>query len=208
MRFVRGYALVHLLSPVDMSSGGLHISPTVFSVALFGVGWQGSFSSHIFPDVSIKVGYLPSLGSFIFIRWVSNTLAFQQNIDDSDPFFTIPILIFLMYNIFRRRIRSCQKNFWPFPPELVVCSVQSPWGSPLLSPGFWSSDRFSGGVSAGSCLSLSSFFIGGYLKFSEGLLRSCKLCHGKVSPWLLFALSLDGEVFNRLRPFSLTGFLV
>ena len=36
------------------------------SAALLGVGWQDGFSSHIFPDVSITVGYLPYWGILVF----------------------------------------------------------------------------------------------------------------------------------------------
>ena len=38
------------------------------SASLIGVGRRGGFSSHIIPDMSITVGYLTSLGLFIFTR--------------------------------------------------------------------------------------------------------------------------------------------
>ena len=46
------------------------------STALLGVGRRCELSSYIFPYVSITVGYLPSVGLFIFTRYVSNILAF------------------------------------------------------------------------------------------------------------------------------------
>ena len=78
----------------------LHIYLALVSAELLGVGWRGGFSSHIFTDVSITVGYLTSLGLFIFKSCVYKTLAFWQNIEDSATFLRVTLSIF---DVFVRR---------------------------------------------------------------------------------------------------------
>ena len=73
---------------------GLHIYLALVSAELLGVGWQGGFSSHIFTDVSITVGYLTSLVLFIFKMCVYQTLAFWKNPEDSAMFLKVILLIF------------------------------------------------------------------------------------------------------------------
>ena len=95
---------MNLLSPVDTSSYGLYICLFLVSKALLGFGWRCGFSYHIFPDVSITVGYIPSLSLFIFISCVSNTLDFRRNIEESTPFLRAPLYIF---------------DVWRFPEEAL-----------------------------------------------------------------------------------------
>ena len=112
MRFVRGYALVHLLSPVDMSSGGLHISPTVFSVALFGVGWQGSFSPHKVYAPSGAAGVCP-LVVFLFYKvrrptsWPFGKICRATIYSWGSPFDCLCPALW-------RRLWSCHRTWWPF----------------------------------------------------------------------------------------------
>ena len=81
-----------ILSPVDASLGWSGIfGLALASAALLEVGRRGVFYSHIFPDVSITVGCLPSLGLFIFTGCISNTLAFRRDIYDSAPFLRVTL---------------------------------------------------------------------------------------------------------------------
>ena len=85
------------LSTFDLSLGqsakfGLAIS----CAALLGVGWQGGFSSQIFPYVSKTVRYISILGVFIFTRVWSQHLGLLEKFGDSAPFLGVILSIFFV----------------------------------------------------------------------------------------------------------------
>ena len=49
--------------------------------------------------------------------------------------------------------------------------------------------------------------LGRVVKFSEGIIRSCKRCPGNSTPCILYKSSLDEEILYGLIPFSPKGFL-
>ena len=66
MRFIRVHALMHMLSPVDVSSGGLHIYLELISADILGVGWRGGFSSYMVTPAFWRIWNLPG--------WVLNKI--------------------------------------------------------------------------------------------------------------------------------------
>ena len=64
------------------------------SASLIGIGRRGGFSSHIIPNMYIRVGYLTSLGLFIFTRWIYNTLEFWRKLEDYALLLEVLLLIF------------------------------------------------------------------------------------------------------------------
>ena len=110
MMFIWGRALVHLVSPVYTSLDGLHIYLEIVSTSLLSVGWHGGFSSHIFPFLSITVGYLSILGLFIFTRRVYNTLAFWRNLEESAPLLGVALSIIFVPS-FPEEARKLSDNF-------------------------------------------------------------------------------------------------
>ena len=170
------------LSPVDASLWWYEIfGSALSSVALLGVGRRGGFSSHIFPDVSITVGYPPSFGLFIFARCVYNTLEFRKSLEDSSTFLRVPLLIFDVQRFTEEALKS-PANFWPFPSELACLYRPISSVPPILLPGFRSSNRWSGGVSEVSCLSLSYQISWGVSKVLIRTDLSRKWCPSKYSP--------------------------
>ena len=87
---------MHVLSLVEALLRRSEIFVLALTIAaLLGVGRRGGFSSHIYIYLSNTVGYLPSLGLFIFTRWVYSTLAFWINNEDYSPFLRVLLSIFL-----------------------------------------------------------------------------------------------------------------
>ena len=138
------------LSLIDGLFGRSDIFGLVLASAdLLGFGQSVGFFSNIFPDVSITIGYLPSLGLFIFTRCVTNTLEVWKNLEDSTPFLGFPFSNFEVRN-YLEEAPKLPENFRPFPRELahISCLISS-W-NPLLSLGCILSDRSFVGVSTGS----------------------------------------------------------
>ena len=200
MRFIWGHTLVHVLSPVNASSDSLHIHLALFSAALLGVGWRGGFSSYIFPNVSITVGFLP-WGCFILQGIIHLGYLLTLN-SQPCPIWTFTWglcsilkspLISQCLQRFRRGFRIFRRIF-PIVPAQFCLSVPS-----NIPRGLRSRWRVFDSLTACLAALLWRFsyppvpsFLGGYPKFWEGLLHNFKQLPGKSASWLLFFLCHDG----------------
>ena len=132
MRFIWSRARVHVVSPVNASSDGLHICLALVSAALLRVGRRGDLSFHIFTPAFWRVWHL----IIVFLMGcIRNTLAFWQKPEDSAPFLRVTISI-VLYDAFRRMLWCRQNNF--SHNSCVICiffPIQYPWGCLLLSMG-------------------------------------------------------------------------
>ena len=92
--FILGHALVHFFHDRRVFQTVRIIFPILYRTFLLGDGWWDGFSSHIYPYVSRTVGICPVVGLFVFAGYISNKLAFKENIEDSSPLFRVLLLIF------------------------------------------------------------------------------------------------------------------
>ena len=196
-RFIKGNALVHLLSPVDAS---LRISAS-FDLALYraapiGVGWWGGFSSHkVYPPSGVS-GICPLVDFFCFIMCV------VQNLGSSTKYWGIRSVLgssastFCVQH-FQRRLQISQKNWCQFTRELafissyllvVICCCH--WVVEVAQP------LFSVGILAGflSFISLCNR-IYKVLWWTDSRLQKCPR---KSSPCLLFLLFCNEDCFDGL----------
>ena len=109
----------------DFLITGLHGSGTVWiicfalsSTDLLGVGQQGGLSSHCYSDGYITVGICPIVGLFIFIRFVSNTLALWKSLRTPIRSWSFPSNS-LFVRCFQRRICGCRWIHCKNPHEMM-----------------------------------------------------------------------------------------
>ena len=187
MRFIRFHALVHFLSPVNASSDSPHIYLTLVSVALFGVGQLGRFSSHMF--YTHPMAQLESAHWFFLQRVLKTPWNFGKNFSNPLHYWGFPFLIFFARHVYWGNSESGQKMLyhWQFPRELLRFSFRMIFSavSALVSR-FLISTRLSGSVIFGIFIPFSPCFLWGSPKFSEGLLCSREQCTGKSATCLLF----------------------
>ena len=123
LRFIHGHALTHLWSPIYASFiRSVFFCLLLAITALFGFGRRGSFSSHIYPYMSITVDICPMFGLFIFTNIIFQQLGFWKNLEDSALFLRNTLSIFDVWSFWR--IQTCRRLWYQFPRELVGSSVQ------------------------------------------------------------------------------------
>ena len=90
-RFIWGHALVHVfITGKRILRRSSYISCTCQRGPSLGL-LERWLLLPLFPGVSINFGYMPSLGLFIFIMYVSNNLCFQITLKDSTPFLRVEL---------------------------------------------------------------------------------------------------------------------
>ena len=101
LRFIWGHVLAHLLYPLEVSCRRSEYFFLRFMMWPFSGLVDDMDSTPMVPDLSITVRIL-SVCVCLFLQSVcSNTLAFWENIEDSDPFLRVPF-DFLCVQIFQR----------------------------------------------------------------------------------------------------------
>ena len=103
------------------------------SASLIGIGRRGGFSSHIIPDMSIMVGYLTSLGLFIFTGWIYNTLEFWRKLEDYALLLEVLLLIFDVRR-FLEEAPKLSENFLLMLPTFSKRSLWKRWINCWLFP--------------------------------------------------------------------------
>ena len=133
------------LSPFNASSYGLHISLALVSAALIGFGWQGGFSSLMFTPALSRGWHLP-IWLFCFTRystpWIFSCASLSDmsdlNIQLKAQFRSGGSFSFSMSMTFSEWVPKLSEFFSGcFRVSCLVCTIQSLWGYPLLSPDFW-----------------------------------------------------------------------
>ena len=142
MRFIWGHKLVHLLSPADTSSDGLHIYLTLLSAALPGLGQSGGVSSHNWIPNLWRVWNLPIGFYFIFTRfsltpWILAFSGFSEGLALMGPFRR-----FNISDVFGGCSKIVWFNLWSFPRDLACLVHLFSWISPLLLSGCYFSNRY------------------------------------------------------------------
>ena len=169
---MRGHALVYFLPRTTLILDSLYL----LSCACQRGPFQGWLVRRLLlpylPSVSRMVTICPVVGLFIFIRCVSNTLAFQgkywgpHSVFEGYPLgFWCPTLSGGGSEV-SREFSDWFRTIW------LVCTVRSPQGSLLLSPDFFilHSGRSYGGILAGSCLYLSYLWWQGLQIYQIGII--------------------------------------
>ena len=133
LRFIRGHAHVHLLSPVHTS-----LRRSTSFVLPFPAQPFRLVASRILPPlfsaVYSTVGICPLVGIFVLQGELSKKLAFRENIEDSAPFLRAALQLFVS-NVFGGGSKVFRKLDDSFRASWLACFVQYYWRSPLLSPG-------------------------------------------------------------------------
>ena len=108
MRFIRGHAIVHVLSPVNMYSDGIHISLALVRTSLLRVGQKGGWSPHTFTPTFWCVWHLP-IGFVLFYKVHYKHLGLSvNNLIPPLHYWVSPFQLSLS-SAFRRRLRSFRK---------------------------------------------------------------------------------------------------
>ena len=144
MRLIWGHSLAHFLSPVDMSSEGIHICLALVSTALLGVCRRCGFSSHniytcllahlvLYNWVVLFYKVYPQTLDICLI-WILSRVQSGQSLEGSirylGPFSCSTSLTFSEgVPKLSENISNISCAIW------IVCPVQYPRGSLLLSPG-------------------------------------------------------------------------
>ena len=157
------------LSSFDASLGWSKIFGLALnSAALLVVGGRGGFSSHIFPGVSIKVGYLPIMYLFIFTIFFPTPWLFWG----------VPLSIVFVRS-FPEEAQKLSANFLSLSiyarAAEVFSSAQFSRRYPQFLPGCQSSDCLSGVTSVGSRVSHSSLWWRGIQTFWSDWFNLVKL---------------------------------
>ena len=201
VKFIRGHALVHLLSPVDAPlgrSGWFDLA--LSSAALLRVGWWGRFSPHKVYLTSGMAEFWPKI--FNFTRCVVRHLGYLLPLDYQPcPIWTpwglarffrtrslvgpwsvleVYIFYFTFFIRFIMGLQSVTRN----------CTPQDSLGDPLVSEGvrrsYQGSSIFGGSNGAldpvipswqGLCHLIKLIVL--------GLSCSCAKCPGKCAPWTI-----------------------
>ena len=174
--FVRGHAIMHVFIHGRRITRTVCIFvPSLFSVALLGIGLQGGWSSCFFPDNTYMVGFCKLL--FCFTRCISTPCIFAwavlsdvSNLDNHlrDPIRSWGSFSFSMSPTFLKGVLkwsgtiqqvsltgNIRANCWDFP------SAQSLWRAPILSPGFYFTPILYGGFLQGfTCPKMFPVFSG------------------------------------------------
>ena len=80
MKFIQGYALVHLLSHVNDSSDSMNIYITLFRTALLKVDWWGGLSPHnVYTWLLAQLAYSHCV--IFFTRWIVQHLRYLFSLD-------------------------------------------------------------------------------------------------------------------------------
>ena len=87
MGYIQGHAIVHLLSPVNVSSNSPHIYLELVIAALLVVGHRGGCSYRIFNPAFWR-GWHPPIG--FFSRYIPHTLDFRRKLESSVSFLRVP----------------------------------------------------------------------------------------------------------------------
>ena len=194
MRFIRGHALIHLLSPVDTSSDSLNIYIALFSAAFLGVGRQCILYSHTFTPAFWCVWHLPIIFVFCFTRCVIQHFVILEK-----PWGLCSVLEGSSLNLcvcpmFSRvgseDVSELVYEFHARCPEGSILIL-----SKLLSLIFGSSRSFKRAVLVVVLWVFSFLFLCviGDLIFLDGLLPSCNWCTCNSSPCILVLLLCDKE---------------
>ena len=160
------------------------------SVPLLGYDRRCIFSSHSSCCVQ-RSWQLPSLGLFIFKSCVSNTLAFQKNLEYYALFLRAPLWFFVCVT-FLEDSEVVVKFTVNFRASCWSYSVRYSWRSPLLLPGCWCPTARFTALWQAYCPLFSQNDSGSKVLWI-GLICDCKRCPGKSSPCLLFSSSHDIE---------------
>ena len=139
MRFIWCHALVHLLSPTDSYSDGLHIYLALVSAVLIRVGQWGGFSSDMFCTYTLSRLSSDLWVSFVLQRVFQTRCTFGENLRTPLHYWGFPFLVFFVQN-FQEEVPKVVGKFSLTGNSRSSCWVfPSAWysrQSPLLSPGF------------------------------------------------------------------------
>ena len=94
LRFIQGHALVHLITPVDVTRGRSKIFDLApISAALLGVGWRVGITFHKVYPHSGAAAICPLVQFYLFIRRVVQHLVLSGKYQGLRFFLEDPLLI-------------------------------------------------------------------------------------------------------------------